>query len=269
QMKTGKITEGKATLVAALPNANDSEILNSGSYELADAGIELEAAEKSGRKAVDLLTAESADWTPGQSIRLQPAKQQVMVAAWDTLGWAIYKEGRVDEAEGYIRAAWLNGQQHEEGLHLGEIQEKQGHDEAALKVYEMAVENLRHDMSKDSTKKLDPVAEKLHERVDALRKKGTKSGRIDAKAGLQKLRTLPVGRSAGRSGFVEYAFVLSGGRAVELQKGMTQGTELADGDAMVRKADLGGRTPPGSSARLLRKGTLNCHSAECEFIVHP
>jgi hypothetical protein len=44
---------------------------------------------------------------------------------------------------------------------------------------------------------------------------------------------------------------------------------LDDSDAMVRRAGIARWTPPGSSVRPFRTGTLNCRNGECEFIVYP
>lgn len=266
QMRSGKTAEGTATLVATLKNASDAKLLNDGAYELANAGMELEIAEKSARKAVDLLTEESAKWAPATGSSMQMAKQQLLLAAWDTLGWVLFRQDKVDQAEGYVRASWLNRPRAEVGLHLGEIEEKKGHLSTALEFYELALASGNGPTPKGITLKgPDKVADQLHEREQALKRKG-----IIATAGdLQKLRTLPVGRFSGKNAYIEYTFVLNDGKMAELSKDKSFGAALPDADTIAKQADLAGWTPPGSTAKVLRKGMLNCHSNVCEFVVFP
>jgi tetratricopeptide (TPR) repeat protein len=270
QMSAGKTSEGKVRLVAALKDTSDPNLMNTCAYELANANVELEAAEKSARKVVELLTAESANWKPGEADRAQLGKQQLLVASWDTLGWVLFREGKLDEAEGYVRASWLNQPQAEEGLHLGEIEEKKGRASAALSMYELALSSgLQQTPKGVAMKGPDKIKAELQERENALKRKGTESGIKDSQNALMKLRVLPVGRCKEKNSVAEYSIVLSGEKATELQKAPTHGIQLEDGDTRVRGAELKGWTPPGSSARLLRKGMLNCHSGECEFVVYP
>jgi tetratricopeptide (TPR) repeat protein len=270
QMNAGKTSEGKITLVAVLRDASDPRVLNTGAYELANADVELEVAEKSAQKAVELLTAESANWKPGGEDRTQMAKQALLVASWDTLGWVLFKEDKTDEAEGYVRASWLNQPRAEVGLHLGEIEEKKKHESAALGMYELALLSESQQTPKGLTLKgPDKIKTELQARESALKRKGILSGIKDGQNALMKQRVLPVGKCEEKNSVAEYSVVVTGEKATELQKAPTHGLQLEDGDTRVRRADLKGWTPPGSSARLVRKGMLNCHSGECEFVMYP
>ena len=270
QMHAGKTNEVKVSLVAALKDTSDPELLNDGAYALANADVELEVAEKSAKKAVELLTAASANWKLGEEDRTQVAKQHLLIAAWDTMGWVLFREDKVDEAEGYIRASWLNRPSAEVGLHLGEIEEKKGHASAALSMYELALSSeLQRTPTGVTVKGPDKVKVELEARVSALKQKGTKAAAGGPVNPLLKLRVLPVGKSAGKGGFEEYSFVLSKGTVADMQRAPGKDAVLTDGEAMVRRANLLEWTPPGSSAKLVRTGTLNCHSGDCEFIVYP
>ena len=265
EINSGKAAEGTATVLAALKSATDPGVLNNGAYELADAGVELETAEQSARKAVELLTAQSDKWTVSDTSKSQMGTQQLLVASWDTLGWALFREGKVDEAEGYIRAAWINQPNSELGFHLGTIEEKKGHLSTALGLYDYAIGSRHSEVPKGIVAKgPDKIADELHDRIDSLMKKQTKPDRID----LQKMRTLPVGKFSGKNAFVEYTFALSEGKIAEVKKGDTLGS-LPDAETMAKRVDMVKWLPPSSTARLLRKGILNCHGDTCEFVVYP
>jgi hypothetical protein len=62
QMRTGHQETAKATLIAALTRTADPAILNEGADELAEGSLALDIAESSARKAIEMLTPESAGW---------------------------------------------------------------------------------------------------------------------------------------------------------------------------------------------------------------
>ena len=66
-----------------------------------------------------------------------------LIAYWDTLGWVYYAEGNLDKAEKYVAAAWQLGQHGEVGDHLGQIYEKRGDKEKAIRTYALALNGLR------------------------------------------------------------------------------------------------------------------------------
>lgn len=136
RMKDGQKAAGAATLLSALRETDDPGLRNDLAYELADADRVTQEVEDASRKAVEQLTAESANWTlttADQDIREMRKRSNLLVASWDTLGWTIYKSasgrepGRLTEAKRYIAAAWRNSLTPEVGLHLGDLEEAQRH----------------------------------------------------------------------------------------------------------------------------------------------
>jgi Flp pilus assembly protein TadD len=115
QIFAGKRTDGEATLRAALDGATDPEILNDAAYELADSGLDLDLAEASCKKSLELLDQEASQFTLGN----------------------------LPLAESYIYAAWFEGQQREVGDHLGQICEKQGKKQEAANIYALAAASSR------------------------------------------------------------------------------------------------------------------------------
>ena len=273
QLQAGHRPDGEKTLTAVLTQSSNPALLNDGAYELARAGIELDLAEKSARKAIDLLTAKSKDWkldVPLEELPKQRAEQNLLIATWDTLGWALYQQGRPDEAEGYIKATWMNQPDAEVGLHLGELEEKRGHKQEALHFYGLALASTAGARWNGSgPKERDAVKTDLQRRIDDLKKSGLSTNPAqNSSAELTKLRTFRVGSKPGPNVLLEYSFVVENGKITEIHK-ISSDRTIPNAEEMIRRAAFEGWTPQGSTARLVRKGTLNCHSGVCEFVVYP
>jgi tetratricopeptide (TPR) repeat protein len=267
QIETGRKAAGGKTLTAALSKATETLMLNDAAYELGEAGIELEQAEKASRQAVEDLTAESMSWVVSASTKGQESKQELLVSSWDTLGWILFREGKLDEADSYVRAAWNNEQTGEIGLHLGEIAEKRGNKKAALDLYEMSLAPMVQKTT--STPEMERTRRALRERADALKKDGVVSTMRDPSASLQHLRMIPLGPWRGKNSSAEYTFVLEQNGMGDLQETSQGVSGISNASSMIRKARFDHWTPTGSEARLLRKSTLNCHGSVCELVVHP
>ena len=158
----------------------------------------LDRAQQYAESAVSATTAAlrnlSLDRLTQQDLPLVPS----LIAYWDTLGWVYFSKGNLDKAEKYVAAAWGLGQHGEVGDHLGQIYEKEGKKDRALKTYELSLAGLR------------PVPE-TQERIDALLK-----SRCQAKAppkngqqDLQSLRTIDLGK-AKETGNADFFVLLSG-----------------------------------------------------------
>ena len=269
QMRIGATGTGSKTLLALLAKSSEESTLNGAAYELATAGIELDKAEKAEFGVVDTLTTESASWVVSASTKMQQQRQSLLIAAWDTLGWILYREGKVSEAENYIRATWNNEEDAEVGLHLGEIEQKLGQNAAALSTYEIALATFPPESFGASSATAKDQKKRLEERIAALKKQGVAAPVQAPPLALQKLRTIPLGSWTGKNSMAEYTFTLQQNRIGDLQQSDPGNAVIASGNAMIRKAAFHHWIPDDSEARLLRKGTLNCHSNVCELVIHP
>lgn len=228
------------------------------------------------------MTGDSANWKYGSGDDLQKANQELLMAGWDTLGWVLFQQGKVEEAQDYVRASWLNKPNAESGLHLGEIEEKMGNPSSALATYRQALSTVPPPAFRQGglwlSVSFDEVAEKLIERTQTLQKRKMSGQQVQATLSrtqnsamdLQKLRTFQVGKFSGRNAVIEYSFVLSNGKMSELRQENKLGPdpELPDIDTITKHVDVTKWMPPDSTARLVRAGFLNCHSNVCEFVVN-
>ncbi len=276
ELETGKTAEGQAKLVKVLQTATSDQMRNSAAYELASAGVELDLAEKSARSVVDKLSADSANWMARSGDLSQKMNQNLLVATWDTLGWALFKEGHMYEAESYVRAGWLNQSSPESGLHMGEIEEKRGHASVALKYYQMASILLQDSQTRPwSLMGREAVETKLKAKIAALEGQGVKSGMTDGRAALMQLRVFALGRVVGKNSMSVYKILIRDGAVLDLvreprQEDARQGVNVAaQKDERLLQVKFAGWTPAGSAASLVREGVETCHSGVCELIVYP
>jgi tetratricopeptide (TPR) repeat protein len=257
QMQAGMKEKGHDTLLAVMRDTKDSMIMNNAAYALADAGEELPEDERVVRKAVEMITTESKAWTFDENPQTLSAKSRMLLATWDTLGWILYREGKLEEAEGYLKASWVNAQSDTVAEHVGELEAAKGRKNEALTMFRLGIAASH------------PGAEqkKLQARAEQLQKAGAKSSVSDAPAKLQENRKISLGAASGLNGVAEYRLLMSGGKVVGAKKSGDK--ELPRGVERLKEASLVGYWPVGSDATLVRNGMLNCHSGVCELVLMP
>ncbi len=264
QFAAGMKDKGQATLVDLLRATENSGILNDAAYELADRGVELPLAETSARKAVSRLEEETRSWTLDENPQLLREKTNLLDASWDTLGWVLYREGKLDEARAYIEASWRGRQSAEVGKHLGDVAAAKGDTSAALGYYELAAATAN---PYGATKVQQAEAKNLAAKIAALRKAGTADPISDEGDALQKMRKISLGSAGGLAGVAEYKLLLSSGKIARAEPSGAK--SLQGGVERLQKASLPGFIPSGSQANLVMLGMLNCHSGVCELVLEP
>jgi tetratricopeptide (TPR) repeat protein len=263
-LRAGKKEEAASVLKAALDGTSDADVLNDGAYALVRDGSTslLPLAETSAHKAVETLEAESAG-TAIEGVNTATFRRvNLLLASWDTLGWVYFAEGKDALAEEYVQASWRNSAHPEVGLHMGEILEKKGDARGAMRVYEMALSQIR---SSDAT----PVSTELHARVDGLKKRGVAVLDAHPDRALQKQRTFHLPRPSGLKGSGMFLMQVSATKTehVAMLSGDEGLRELGDA---VRRLDLGLTVPKESQALLLRSAVLFCSTeVTCEFVLTP
>ncbi len=268
QMKAGMKEKGRVALVTVLKKTEDAGRMNDSAYGLADAGLELPLAETKIREALAKQTEETQGWTLDEDPRLLLARTQSLAASWDTMGWILYREGKVEEAKSYVHAAAMNTQHAEVFEHLGEIEESQGHQEKAIHDFELALATFS---GYDAMGVRTPPREKEKEltaKLERMRKRGPRAGGGEvSKQELIKLRTVALGPAGALNGTEEFRLLLRGGKVARAEKSGEK--EIAGGEARVKEAKVGDFWPAGSEASLVRQGFLNCHTGLCELVLEP
>ncbi|MFC6645717.1 DUF3857 domain-containing protein [Granulicella cerasi] len=129
QLKAGQNAEGEKTMLALLKETDDPGLMNDAAYSLADAKLDLPLDDEKVRLALKRMDEETQSWTLDENPATLNQKSSLLSATWDTMGWILYREGKVKEARTYILAGYM-GQHHEEvRKHLDELDDalKQPH----------------------------------------------------------------------------------------------------------------------------------------------
>lgn len=262
-VREGKKDEGAKILTGVLEKASDPLMLNNAAYELANQKLELAASEKGARRALELLEEQVANAPENEIGRSAMLRTESILNVWDTLGWALYQEGKTAEAEPFVRAAWENSLASEPGYHLGMVLEKLGQPVKAMAVYQVA---MFGDKGSDASVNLNNL-----ERQQALQGAGTPKQVKDGKTELQNRRTFTVNVNDGHAGWGNVDINVSGTGVSGARVVGSSGDNLeAMGKAIaaLNSVDFHLSVPPGSRARIVRQGILSCHAGKpCEVVL--
>jgi tetratricopeptide (TPR) repeat protein len=111
----------------------NSEMLNDVAYELSVKKKGLTLALQYSEKAVHQEEEESSKIQVSQLQFQNLAPSNRLASYWDTLGWVHFALGNFPEAEKYLMAAWTASQNADSGDHLGQVFEKLGKKQQAVR----------------------------------------------------------------------------------------------------------------------------------------
>ncbi|MFY9939147.1 MAG: DUF3857 domain-containing protein [Silvibacterium sp.] len=253
----GKRDAGTATLVDSMKGSDDPDTLNNAAYELADSNADLPTAEANSKKAMETLEKQTAQITLGNLTKDDLQHVNLLTAVWDTMGWVYFREGNLPQAENYVGSAWKVTQHSEVGDHLGQIYEKDGKLAEATTIFQLslAAETLSPDPS---------GTDAIRASLDRLKAKGHVPGDGDPNQELAKLRTFSLPKTT--TGTADFFLLVSADKVEDAQFiGGDEGLKAASPELL--KVDVSGQIPKGSSAKMVRRGTLNCSEAasQCQF----
>jgi tetratricopeptide (TPR) repeat protein len=184
-----------------------------------------------------------------------------LIAYWDTLGWVHFAEGDLSKAEKYVGAAWGLGHHGEVGDHLGQIYEKQGAKDRALRTYALSMNGIR------------PIPE-TRTRLASLAGGDAKADAAIAhsKEELQHLSTVDLGKAA-QTGNADFFILLSGGAGttakVDAVKFVSGDEKLKSYTEALKTADYHVTFPDDTPVKVFRRGTLSCSmtTGKCSFVL--
>ncbi len=236
-------------------------VWNNIAYQLSLKNVHLDKAQQYAESAVSATAAAlrniSLDRLAQQELPLVPS----LIAYWDTLGWVHFAEGHLDKAEKYVAAAWGLGHHGEVGDHLGQIYEKRGDKDRALRTYALSMSGLR------------PIPE-TRGRLASLAGGDAKADAAVArfKDELQHQSTVDLGK-ATQTGNADFFILLSGGAGsvarVDAVRFVSGDEKLKSFTEALRAADYHLTFPDDTPVKVLRRGTLSCSvtTGKCEFVL--
>ena len=236
-------------------------VWNNIAYQLSLKGSHLDRAQQYAESAVSATAAAlrnvSLDRLTQKDLPLVPS----LIAYWDTLGWVQFGEGHLDQAEKYVAAAWALGHHGEVGDHLGQIYEKRGQKDLAMRTYALSMNALR------------PIPE-TRGRLASLAGGDAKADAAVAhyREELEHLSTIDLGKAKG-TGNADFFILLSGGTGerakVDAVRWVSGDEKLKSYTEALTTADYRLTFPDDTPVKVLRRGTVSCSVAKgnCQFIL--
>jgi Flp pilus assembly protein TadD len=234
-------------------------VWNNIAYQLSLKKSHLDKAQQYAESAVSATAAALRNVSLDRLTQQELPLVSSLIAYWDTLGWVHFAEGDLATAEKYVAAAWGLGHHGEVGDHLGQIYEKRGDKDLALRTYALSMNGLR------------PTPE-TRNRLASLAGGDSKADAVVAryKEELQHLSTIDLGK-ATQTGNADFFVLLSGGAGsqsrVDAVKFLSGDEKLKTFTAALRTADYHLTFPDETPVKILRRGTLSCSvtTGKCEF----
>ncbi len=235
-------------------------VWNNIAYQLSLKKAHLDRAQQYAESAVAATAAALRNTTLDQLSDRDLGLVSSLAAYWDTLGWVHFVKGDLDAGEKYVLAAWNLGQHADIGDHLGQIYQKQGKKEDAIRAYALALNCVRPDP--ETRDRLAALVGK--EKVDATVAR--------YKDELQQQRTIKLGK-ATQAGSADFFVLLNS----EKSRAVAEGAKFVSGDeklksfvSALQSAKYGLNFPDDTATKALRRGTLSCASGgECQFVMVP
>jgi len=234
-------------------------VWNNIAYQLSLKNTHLDKAQQYAESAVASTAAGLRNLSLDQLNQRDLALVPSLIAYWDTLGWVYYAEGNLDKAEKYVSAAWSLGHHGEVGDHLGQIYEKRGDKEKAIRTYALALSGLRPVPETrgrlggllGGDDKVDPVVRKYHDE-------------------LQQMRTTRLNDKPPAAGNAEFWVLLgtnNNGATVDKVKFISGEEKLRTLEGALQHLKYTINFPDDTPAKILRRGTLSCAQDGCTFVL--
>jgi tetratricopeptide (TPR) repeat protein len=258
----GDKAEARKTAEAMLQKAGDDPLLlNNAAYSVAVAEGDLEAAEKAARKSLDVLDSQTSPAQVGEANAASFMRSSSLVATWDTLGYILFKENKMDEALDYLEAAWHNGPNPVISAHYGQALEAAGKKSEASRVLSLSgVAGVGNPEANGPA---------LVKRADAAKKASERQAAMATReAALQQEHTFKIALPSTCKSFdsATYRLQISSSSAPEfLQVG---GQQLPDGAAEALKTlKLPHLVPSASKSKIIRDAVVSCSAQQASAYV--
>jgi Flp pilus assembly protein TadD/transglutaminase-like putative cysteine protease len=234
-------------------------VWNNVAYALAEHNLDLD---KAAQYAESAIVATAANLRNIELARLShdDLNQVASIGVyWDTLGWINFRKGDLDQAERYVRAAWLLNQHGEVGDHLAQIYEKRGDKQQAARMYAQAIA-APHSVPETRARLIVLLGGNAG--IDELVAKN--------KSELTKVRVFPAGDLLKENAGADFFVLLSPGAKnpkVESVKFVSGSQDLRPFTEKLRALAFGPMFPDAAPAKLVRRGTLACSATtgNCTF----
>jgi tetratricopeptide (TPR) repeat protein/transglutaminase-like putative cysteine protease len=228
-------------------------------YHLALNKTELDLGQSYAESAVASIAAKSRNISLDRVTAGDTSDMNELGAYWDTLGWIHFARGDLVRAEPFLKASWQILQNPDVGDHLGQLYEKQGKRNDAVRMYALAMHGEGPDeTTKDRLVALVGSAQRAESEISKYR---------DA---FVRERTIVINRSGPAGATADY-YVLFGRDSIETVKFISGDDRLRSWVDTLRTVKYRALFPDETPAKVFRRGTLSCSSAgqrpSCQFVL--
>ncbi len=112
---------------------------NTAAFYLADGNVKLDEALKFVTQAIEADEKETTTISLNSLQSSDLRRMTSLAADWDTLGWIYFHQGNYPRSERFLLAAWQVGGHAAAAEHLGNLEEKKGNKQAAIRYYRMSL----------------------------------------------------------------------------------------------------------------------------------
>ena len=240
-------------------NSTSSE-LNAVGYELADSNVRLNDALRYSEQAVEQEENATATIYLATLSLADLRKMPALAAYWDTFGWANFRLGDMEKAGKYLNAAWKLAQLPDIGDHLGQLYEKIGNKERAIRFYVLTMAT-NHAPQETSGRLENLVGSKA--KADEKVKEGLNA--------LGQQRTTQLARHAEGHMTAEFFLLFAPGAGITDAKFITGPEELRSDIKVIASAKFDVDFPDAQPVKLVRRGILDCPVTgnSCQFVLLP
>ncbi|HUS18642.1 MAG TPA: tetratricopeptide repeat protein, partial [Terriglobales bacterium] len=229
---------------------------NNIAYELAQSNSNLEKAQEYAESALASVTSSLRNVSVEHVSMRDIAGVSALGSYWDTLGWVAYKRGEIAKAKKYIEASWRLSHSAEVADHLGQIYEKEGKRDEAIRFYAQALSAERPvPDTKARLAKLAGDAKKVAELQE--------KHKVESEA----IRTFKLKNASGKVGKADFFVVLATGSKDAEVKFIYGVDELKPMAAQIKALDYGAVFPDTVPTKIVRRGSLDCKATDCVFVL--
>ena len=235
-------------------------------HELADHKIELNKAQQYAQLAVSSTTANMRDVDLAHLPPEQFAQEAKLANDWDTLGWVFLQKGDLDNAQRYIRSAWLLNPGGETAFHLALIYERRDQKQEAIQAYALAL--TAPDPDPEAQARLTLLLGGNSDIPELL---------VRTKAGAPENSVFRIGNPSKLTGAADFLISLSPASAPKVGAHSIAARFIAGKEELrpfadhLGAVDFGPMFPDRFPQKLVRSGRLECASpsGECAFTLLP
>lgn len=262
EFDAGETAQAVSDARSSAGDHSDALLLNDAAYILADHNQDLQDAQQFAEEAVHKIEQQSAAVTLEKAQTADFERMTTLGEYWDTLGWVLYRQHRLPEAESYLSAAWNLTQIAAVGAHLGRVYEEEGKVQVAIHIYALALAaGGETGDARDRIYALLRPSSRVSSAINAARDQ------------LSDERMVHLGKLPFKEGSAEFFLLLaptSAGAKLEDIRFVKGSDQLKSATQTIEAKTMPVQFPTPDAGKLLRRAVLMCTAIphQCDLVLY-